>query len=164
MRRAFTKLARPVPLAVVAVVLVAAVVGGVVLLRGSASVSTKAKFAVAIDGSCFATEQALPGGNVPTDSAGLRRYLDKALPVLRHADSGQDQIAVPADERALAQRFLARFHDYVTALSRTSDALRRGDAAAQAAASADAHRAYTDMVDMAEPLDSSSCPPQPELP
>ncbi|MBV8951319.1 MAG: hypothetical protein JOZ99_10620 [Actinobacteria bacterium] len=165
MRRALANLVRPIPLAVSGVVLVAVVVLGVLVLRGSSPApTTKAKFAVAIDGSCFATEQAMPAGDVPSGGAALQSYLDKALPNLRNADNGQHQIGVPPDERALAERFLARFHAYVEAVSRTRDALRANDPAAQAAAAVAAHQAYTDLVDMAEPLDSSSCPPQPELP
>jgi hypothetical protein len=159
-------------LAVIAVVLVGAIIAGAGLLRSdggnvrttpSALAKFKREFASAIDGSCFETEQALPQGNVPTGPA-LAAYLDKALPILRNADDGQDHIPLPVGHKPLSRQFLARFHDYVTAVARTRDAIGRGDAAAQATATADAHRIFDDLVGMAEPLDSSYCPPQPRLP
>ncbi len=158
-------MARPVPIAVALVVLVAVVGAGVAVGRGGASSSptTKRQFAAAIDGSCFETEQALPPGPAPTGPA-LDSYLDKALPDLRNADAGQDQIALPPSEKPLARQFLARFHDYVTAISRYREARRTGDTTLQTSATADAHAAFADLVAMAEPLDSIACPPQPALP
>lgn len=164
MNRALRSLTKPVPITVAVVVLIAAVVG-VAVSRGGASASptTKRQFAASIDGSCFETEQALPAGPAPTGAA-LDSYLDKALPDLRNADSGQDQIALPPSEKSLARQFLARFHDYVTAISRFREARRSGDTALQASATSDAHTAFNDLAAMAEPLDSIACPPQPELP
>jgi hypothetical protein len=164
---------RPVPLGATALVVVAAIVAGAVFLRGGGSGAVrrtpsvlamyKREFAVAIDASCFDTEDALPGGAVPTGAA-LGAYLDKALPILRNADDGQDHIPLPVGNKPLARQFLVRFHDYVTALGRYREAIRRGDQVAFSTASADAHRAFSDLVDMAEPLGSSYCPPLPQLP
>jgi hypothetical protein len=123
----------------------------------------KREFAVAIDASCFDTEEALPRGAVPTGDA-LGAYLDKSLPILRNADNGQDHISLPVGHKAQSRQFLARFHDYVTAVSRAREAIRRGDQAGFATASADAHHAFNDLLGMAEPLGSSYCPPLPQLP
>ena len=161
------RLAKPIPVAVTTAVLVAVVVAAVVAIRGSTSASaiSKKEFAVAIDASCFDAEQVVPTGAPPTGAAALGSYLDKVLPLLRHADDAGGHIALPRGEQPLARRYLARFHDYVTAVSRYRDAIRNGTVTADAAAaSAVAHAAFSDLLGMAEPLDSSYCPPQPQLP
>jgi hypothetical protein len=161
--RSFVK---PVPLALLAVALVAVAAGGAILLRRDSttlSASSAAKFKVALDTSCFDTEEALPHRAPPTGPA-LVPYLDKALPILRRADKGQHGIAGSASRTPTARRFIADFRDYVHALERLRAALGRNDPAAATAASAAAHGKYDDMVALAEPINSSHCPPQPRIP
>src|SRR5205085_4246624 len=148
----------PVRLAAAAVVIAGVV--GVVLFHGSRSQRTLKQYVVSLDATCFDVEQSLPAGAAPTGPR-LGSYLDTAVPRLRSADSAQAGIPLPRADRTLAVQFRGLFHRYVTSVADVRAALRTGH---EPAAAADrAHRAYAALVNMAEPIDSSYCPPEPEL-